>query len=81
MESTFMPIIDGFVEWQLNSWYYITNNMITAFKKNFTFIGMTLRIKTCTEFNIATWLKIVECTELNIWERNFETNEIFLSVS
>ena len=34
MEITFMPIIDGFVEWQLNSWYYITNNMITAFKKN-----------------------------------------------
>ena len=50
-------------------------------QEEFTFIGVTLRIKTCTEFNIATWLKEVEFIELNIWERNFETNEIFLSVS
>ena len=54
-----------------------------SLQEEFTFIGMTLPIKTCTEFNIATWLKIVEFTKLNIWERNFETNEIhvFLSVS
>ena len=54
-----------------------------SLQEDFTFICMTLTIKTCTEFNIATWLKIVEFTKLNIWERNFETNEIhvFLSVS